>query len=259
MNIIESIEEIFFTNGRYWGGLNSSLYNSDSIWAMNTGIQSADLNMVWNEKPLTDGNSKDIQYIKRRFQKAGLPFWWWVFPSAQSPMTCDLLKSEGFSFVERIPSMLADLTVLADVRCDPGMTIMQVTNREELFLWEEVSFSGFDFPSQTRQQYHQFVGTFNLLPDSPQKFFLAWLSGKPVATSLLFLHKKVGGIYFVSTLAEYRKKGIGLDLTCATMRQAKQSGAQFATLQSSPDGWHVYQQAGFKEYCRVDVYSLATS
>ncbi len=258
MNIIESIEEIFFANGRYWGGLNSSLYNSDSIWAMNTGIQSADLNMVWNEKPLTDSNRKDIKHIKKIFQKVGLPFWWWVFPSAQSPITSELLKSEGFSFVERIPSMLTDLTVLADDPRDASLTIMQVTNREELFLWEKVSFSGFDFPSKTRQQYNQFVGTFNLLPDSPQKFFLAWWNGKPVATSLLFLHKKAAGIYFVSTLAEYRKKGIGLALTDETMRRAKHAGARFATLQSSLDGLHVYQQAGFKEYCRVDVYSLAT-
>ena len=259
MNFIKSIEEIFFANGRYWGGLNSSLYNSDSIWAMSTGIESADLNIVWNEKPLNDGNIKDIQYIKRHFQRAGLPFWWWAFPSAQSQMTCDMLKAEGFSFVDGIPSMLADLTALARDPRDTSLHIMQISNKEELFLWEEISFTGFDFPTETRQQYHQFVGTFNLSPDSPQKFFLACLNGKPVATSLLFLHENAGGLYFVSTLAEYRKKGIGLDLTLATMRRAKQAGARFATLQSSPDGLRVYQQAGFKEYCRVDIYSLTTS
>ncbi len=259
MNVIKSIEGIFFANGRYWGELNSSLHYGNSIWAMNTGIESADLNMVWNEKPLTDGNIKDIQYIKERFQKAGLPFWWWVFPSAQSPMTCDLLKAEGFSFVESIPSLLADLTVLARDPHDRSLQIRQIRNKEELLLWEEISFNGFDFPIPTRQQYHRFVGTFNLSPDSPQKFFLACWNGKPVATSLLFLHENAGGIYFVSTLADYRKKGIGLALTLETMRCAQRAGARFATLQSSPDGLRVYQQVGFKEYCRVDVYSLTTS
>ncbi|MGV8057291.1 MAG: GNAT family N-acetyltransferase [Smithellaceae bacterium] len=257
MNIIKSIEEIFFANGRYWGGLNFSLYNSGSVWAMNTGIESADLNMAWNEKPLTVGDCKTIQDVKKHFQRAGLPFWWWVFPDAQSQITGKMLSAEGFSFVESIPSMLADLTALSDDRRNTGLQIIQISNKEELFLWEEVSFAGFHFPPETRQQYHRFVGTFNLSPGSPQKFFLACLNGKPVATSLLFLHENAGGIYFVCTLAEFRRKGIGLALNLATMRFAKQAGARFATLQSSPDGLRVYQQAGFKEYCRVDVYSLA--
>jgi ribosomal protein S18 acetylase RimI-like enzyme len=126
-------------------------------------------------------------------------------------------------------------------------------------LWEEISFKGFDFSPETSQQYHRFVGTFNLNSDSPQKFFLACLDGKPVATSLLFLQENASGIYFVSTLPQLRKKGIGLALTYATMRYAKQAGALFATLQSSPDGFRIYQQAGFQEYYRADVYGLANS
>jgi GNAT superfamily N-acetyltransferase len=258
MNIIKSIEEIFFANGRYWGRLNWSTYNSGSIWAMKTGIESADLNMVWNEKPLTAGDGKAIREVKNYFRKTGLPFWWWVFPGAQSQMTCDMLKAEGFSFVDSIPSLLADLTALYKDQGDTSLQVRQIRNKEELSRWEEISFTGFDFPPETRQQYHRFVCTFNLSPDSPQKFFLAFWNEKPVATSLLFLHENAGGIYFVSTLAEYRKKGIGLALTQATMHFARQSGTQFATLQSSPDGLRVYQQAGFQEYCRVDVYSPAT-
>jgi hypothetical protein len=45
----------------------------------------------------------------------------------------------------------------------------------------------------------------------------------------------------------------------ATMRYAKMAGARYASLQSSPDGLTVYEQAGFKEYCRVDVYGRNAS
>jgi len=258
MNILQSIEKVFFANGRYWGGLNSSLYNSGSIWAMNTGIESADLNMVWNEKPLTAGNLKDIQYIKNHFRKAHLPFWWWVFPGASSPSTGNMLKAEGLSLVVSVPSMFADLTSWVGESTDNNLQIRQIKNKEDLSLWEEVSFAGFDFPRETRHQYHRFIGTFNLNADSPQKFFLALVNHQPVATSLLFLHENAGGVYFVSTLASERKKGIGLTLTLATMRFAKKAGAAFVTLQSSPDGFKVYEQAGFEECCKVDVYSLAS-
>ncbi len=257
MSFISIIENTFFANGRYWGNLNSSFYARGSIRAMKTGIESVDLNMAWNEKPLVPDDNKSIQNIKKYFQQAGLPFWWWVFPRSQSAATIGMLGAEGFSLVESIPSMVADLTLLSDEEtCDSGVSIIRVKNKEELNLWEEVSFTGFDFPYKTKEQYHRFVSTFNLHADSPQKFFLACLNGIPVATSLLFLNGNIGGIYFITTLAEQRKKGIGLELTTATMRFAKIAGARFAALQSSPDGLRVYQQAGFKEYCRVDVYSL---
>ncbi len=257
MSLISIIENAFFANGRYWGSLNSSLYSCGSIRAMKTGIESADLNMAWNEKPLMPGDNKAIQNIKKDFQQAGLPFWWWVFPNSQSPATIDMLKAEGFSFVESIPSMLADLTGLSGEEArDSAVSITRVSNKEELNLWEEVSFSGFNFPYKTKEQYHRFFNTFNLRADAPQKFFLACLNGIPTATSLLFMDGNAGSIYFITTLAEQRKKGIGLELTTATMRFAKMAGARFAALQSSPDGLRVYQQAGFKEYCRVDVYSL---
>ncbi|MEN6489157.1 MAG: GNAT family N-acetyltransferase [Smithella sp.] len=259
MNIIKSIEETFFANCRYWGSLNSSTYNSGSIWAMRTDIESADLNMVWNEKPLTVDDGKTIQDIKNHFRKNGLPFWWWVFPGAQSQMTNDMLRAEGFAVVDSIPSLYTALNTLYKEQRDERLQIIQVGNQDHLALWEEVSFAGFDFPLETRQQYHRFTTTFNLNPDSPQKLFLALWNEKPVATLLLFLHESAGGIYFVCTLAEHRRKGIGLALMQATLRYARQAGARFATLQSSPDGMRVYQQAGFKEYCRVDVYSLAAN
>jgi len=257
MSSISLIENTFFANSRYWGSLNSSLYQSDSIWAMKTGIESADLNMAWSEKPMTADDAKAIADIQKDFQQAGLPFWWWVFPSSQSSNTIKMLRAKGFSFINSIPSMLADLTLLSDeATCETAVSIMHVRNKEELNLWEEVSFSGFDFPHETKEQYHRFVSTFNLSTESPQKFFLACLNGKPVATSLLFLNGNVGGIYFVTTLAGQRKKGFGQALTKATMRFAKIAGARYATLQSSPDGLRVYQQAGFKEFCRVDVYGI---
>ena len=257
MSFISIIENTFFANGRYWGSLNSSFYTNGSIRAMKTGIESADLNMVWNEKPLMPDDNKAIPKIKKDFQQAGLPFWWWVFPSSQSVATIDMLGAEGFSFVESIPSMLVDLTGLSDEEtCDSDVSVIRVRNEEELNFWEEVSFAGFDFPYKTKEQYHRFVSTLNLSASSPQKLFLACLNGIPVATSLLFLNGNAGGIYFVTTLAAQRKKGIGLKLTTATLRFAKIAGTRFTALQSSPDGLRVYQQAGFKEYCRVDVYSL---
>lgn len=257
MTAISVIENTFFANCRYWGNLNSSLYHCGPVWAMQTNIESADLNMVWNESPLTAEDGETIRIIKKRFRSAGLPFWWWVFPSAQSPATRALLHAEGFSLIENVPSLLAGLTSLPDAPpVNAHLQIMPVQNKEQLRLWEEVSFDGFDFPPETKKQYQRFLDALTLKKKTVQQLFLASFNDKPAATSLMFLHESAGGIYFVSTLPQYRKKGIGLAVTLATMRAAKKAGARCVTLQSSPDGLRVYRQAGFKEYCRADVYRL---
>ncbi len=256
MSFTSIIENTFFAICRYWGNLHGSLRSFGSIQAMQTGIDSADLNMVWSEKPLTREDAQCFPQIKKYYDGPGLPFWWWVFPSAKTPEMIDLLRAADYSFVSSTPCLLADLSLLPEGEsCDPAVTISQVRNTEELALWKEVSFAGFDFPPPTDDQYSRFTASFDLRADSPQKLFLAFQNGKPVATSLLFLTDSAAGIYFVTTLTEYRKKGIGLKLTRQTMRFAKMAGARQASLQSSPDGLRVYEQAGFKEYCRVDVYS----
>lgn len=257
MPVISVIENTFFANARYWGGLNFPIFNKGSIWSMKTGIHSADLNMAWCEKPLTQEDTPILRQIKKYYHHDGLPFWWWVVPSAKTATTIDNLKAEGFSFVLGTPCMLADLRLIPDGETyDAAITVNRVRNKQDLNLWKDISFAGFDFPPETSGQYTRFTGTFNLSPDASQRFFLAYLNGRPVATSLLFLTENAAGIYFVTTLTEHRNKGVGLELTQATLRYAKTAGARFATLQSSPDGLHVYEKAGFKEYCRVDVYSL---
>lgn len=252
------IENTFFANYRYWGNLLSSPYNRGPIWATQTGIGSADLNAAWSEKPLTLFDKGTIKDVKKNYRQAGLPFWWWIFPSSHTKAAIEILESEGFSLVENIPSLLADLITIPDK--EPrveGFSVSRVRDHEELSVWEEVSFAGFDFRQDTKEQYHRFVSAFNLRDDARQRFFLARVNGKPAGTSLLFLNGKAAGIYFVTTLVDFRKEGIGLELTLATTRHAGVAGARYATLQSSPDGLHVYEQAGFKKYCQTAVFSLA--
>lgn len=257
MDHISIIERTFFASSRHWGQLNYSVLNRGAVWSMKTGIHSADLNTAWSEKPLAPGDAPAIRQMKDDYQSHALPFWWWMFPGAKSATTIDLLKTEGFSFALGIPCMAADLRSLApSAPCDASISVTQVANQEALNRWKEISFAGFDFPKDTRGSYARFVEAFNLRPDSRQRLFLASWNGQAAATSLLFLGDDAAGIYFVTTLSNYRKKGIALQLMRETLCHAKTAGARHATLQSTPDGLPVYRRAGFKEYCRVDIWSL---
>ena len=260
MDLIKHIEENFFAVCRYWGGLNSSLIQAGSIGAMNTGAAIADINWVWNEKPLTNDDAKFIADIKEIYKKLNLHFWWWIYPGGQSPKTSILLQNAGLRLIEKVPCMAADLNDSASEEQLPDyITISPVKDKNDLLIWEDISFHGFEMPQRAREQYGSFVSSFDLGTQSPQKLFLAYFDGKPVATSLLFTHNNSTGIYYVSTLPAFRNKGFGLKITQAAMQAAKESGFKNVILQATPLGAKVYIRAGFKEYCRAEIYKLSTS
>lgn len=255
MSLVRIIEDTFFAVCRYWGGLQNTFDVFGPVQAMQTGIASADLNMVWSEAPLTREDAPWVRQVEKYYERASLPWWWWIFPRAKTAETIQLLKGADYTYLLSMPCLLADLSVLPEAKpCGPAATIRQVGNQKELALWKEVTFAGFDFPKGDRTSYDRFTGAFSLDPGSSQKAFLAFDGGKPVAASLLFLAGNAAGLYFITTLGEYRRRGIGRELVLATLEHARAAGARFASLQSSPDGLRVYEKAGFKECCRVDIY-----
>jgi predicted GNAT family acetyltransferase len=257
MSLIQIIENNIFAIGRYWGSFNSSINGDEGIYSMNTGIDIADLNWVWNEKPLAGKDSKIINQLKKNYEDLKLPFWWWVYPCGQSKTTKEILQNEGFNYLEAIPCLAADVDFIPlTLRRSNDIKISFVRNEAELKIWEHISFTGFKMPQKARKQYHTFVESFDLREGSSQKMFLAYFKGQPVATTLLFLQSNTTGIYFVTTLGAHRNKGIALALILESMRYAKSSGYKYCVLQSSKEGLDVYLRAGFKEHCRVDVYCL---
>jgi len=257
MDLIKQIEENFFAVSRYWGSLNSSLMQAESICAMNTGVAVSDINWVWNENPLNNEDEKHIDAIKEYYKKLNLRFWWWVYPSGQSSETRRLLQNSGMRLIASIPCMVADLNdSLSDIQPTDNIKISEVKNDNDLSTWETASFDGFEMPPRARDQYGAFVSSFKLDAQSPQKLFIAYLDGIPAATSLLFMHKNTAGIYYVSTLPACRNKGCGLGITRAAMQYAKKSGFKEIVLQATSMGARVYVRAGFRQYCHAEIYKL---
>jgi len=225
---------------------------------MNTGIDVADLNWTWNEKPLVDNDVRIINKIKKNYKELKLPFWWWVYPRGQSKKTKEILQNGGFNYLEEIPCLALDVSKLPlNMRGSYDIEVSFVNNEKEIKIWEDISFAGFEMPQETRIKYNKFVNSFDLSERSLQKLFLAHWLGQPVAADLLFLQGNTAGIYFVTTLAAFRNKGIALALILASIKYARMSGYKYCILQSSKEGLNVYLKAGFKEYCRADVYCLS--
>lgn len=90
-----------------------------------------------------------------------------------------------------------------------------------------------------------------LLYDDDITFYAGYVSGKIVATTMLFNSSDTAGIHQVGTLREYRGKGFGTALTQKAFYDAKLKGCRFGVLQASEMGKRVYSKVGLTEYCIV--------
>jgi GNAT superfamily N-acetyltransferase len=224
---------------------------------MSTGVPVSDMNWVYTESPLHENATDAVAKIKKYYEKLNLRFWWWVYPVAQSPETDRILKDAGFRLYTKATCMAADLhDSLSDSDCADNIKIVSVKNKQDLLVWKDISFAGFEILDSARKQYERFVLSFDLSKKSPQKLFVACFDEKPVASSMLFVHENTAGIYYVSTLPAYRNKGCGLKITLAAMKEAKDAGFKDIILQATPMGLPVYKKTGFREYCQAHIYKL---
>ncbi len=254
---LEYVEDNFFAVGRYWGGLNSSFQRKDDVCSMHTGVAISDFNWAWNEKPLSADSAESIEEIKKYYGKINLRFWWWMYPRGDTPQSRDLLAGAGMDLIAQIPCMAADLDIKAlEEKIPARITIAEVKNNDDLPLWADISFRGFQMPERARDQYSAFVLSFARGERQAQRLFLAYVDGNPAATSLLFMNKETAGIYYVATLPEFRGKSLGFFVTLAAMRAAKNEGYKKIILQATPTGEKVYRRIGFQEICRAQIYKI---
>jgi GNAT superfamily N-acetyltransferase len=76
--------------------------------------------------------------------------------------------------------------------------------------------------------------------------YLVEEAGTPVATSFGLQIGTCVGVYNISTVPDYRLRGYARMATAAVLRDAYESGARTAFLQSTSAGYRVYESMGFE-------------
>lgn len=181
----------------------------------------------------------------------GVPGSWHVGPSMQSDGLGERLIASGFTSGGSEPGMAVRLDELRTPDAVPGLEITRVSDDEELATWEATLGRGFGEGVKEARWVAEVYRKLGY--GDPWRHYLGRLDGEPVATTTIFLGAGVAGVYFVMTVPEARRRGIGAAITYAALREAA-GVAEYGVLGSSPAGRSVYAGLGFREYCTIDLY-----
>lgn len=180
----------------------------------------------------------------------GVPGSWHVGPSMRPLDLGDRLVAAGFTHGGAEPGMALRLAELRETEV-AGLRVERI-GLKELGVWADTLGRGFGEGPKEAQWVAEVYRRLGVA--DPWRHYVGYLGDEPVATATVFLAAGVAGLYFVMTVPEARRRGIGAAITAAVLREARDSGSEYAVLGSSPAGRSVYAGLGFREYCAIDLY-----
>jgi len=180
-------------------------------------------------------------------------FAWWIDPSSHPADLGEHLLKHGLTSSDSGSGMAVDLLALNEDLASPsGLTIEVVGDEKTLEGFVHASFPSFGLLDIEENACSELLDSLGF--EMPLRSYVGFLDGKPVATSQLFLDGGVAGIYWVATVPEARRQGIGAAVSLAALREARVMGYRIAVLGASPMGECLYRRLGFQEYCRMSNY-----
>ena len=183
-------------------------------------------------------------------ESQNLPFLCWIGSAAQSADWGTQLKAYGLVYDQDYACMAADLLALNEEFNQPENLIIEpISDKEILNHWINSALIGFGLSSNSDKTCLDLFSGLGF--DMPLRNYVGLMDGKPVATSQLFLAAGVAGIYWVTTIPEARRQGIGMALTLAPLREARAMGYRIGVLHPSDMGRGVYRRLGFNEYGKL--------
>jgi N-acetylglutamate synthase len=126
---------------------------------------------------------------------------------------------------------------------------VRAVSADELGLYTAILAEGFEMPYEMFQVF----ADPSLAKVDKFTFYLAELDDAPVGTGMTAVSGDLTGIFNITTLPRYRRRGYGRAVTMEMVRAGFAAGAPTAYLYASKMGGRVYESAGFRyeEYLTV--------
>jgi ribosomal protein S18 acetylase RimI-like enzyme len=216
-------------------------------WARNNGAGVAavtrvavpTLNGVWVHK--VDADADDISGLLDQVAATRLPHCLQFRPGSATHLV-SLAARRGMAHSEDIPLMvIEDAGQLSAAQAVGGLMIRELLP-DEAPLHARVAAAGFEAPPEMFLQ----LMTPEILAASGVHCYLGEAGGQPVTTGLGVKLGSYVAIFNIATPPEHRRRGYGAAVTARAVADGLAAGARWSWLQSSAEGYKVYERLGFR-------------
>lgn len=176
----------------------------------------------------------------------------WVQPSVRGKVS-EVMSRNGLHLVVDLPGMEAGRLAAASRRL-PELVIRRVGDNPTRADFNHIMAATFGIPfSISRDVYES--------PTTWQGFLTGWvgyLDREPVATAASLVAGGVAGVYAVATMPQHRRKGYAEVVMRHALAQARvASGIEHTVLQSSDQGYRLYEKMGYRTVTRYAVFAYS--
>jgi len=197
-----------------------------------------------------------IEEILLPFRERKLPMFWWIGPATKPADLGSRLEKHGLQYLDETVGMAVDLSGFpVDAEKEMPVRIREVAGEDSLQDWLAVFRTVFEVPEFVVEFFAAAMRNLWFGPDLPYRHFIGLAGGMPAAVSSVFFDAEAAGVYNVATLAEFRSRGIGTAMSRAAMNEARIKGCRWSVLHATPMGIPVYRKLGYRECCRLRIYS----
>lgn len=197
-----------------------------------------------------------IESIKNTFAERNVPWYWWIRAKPQPENIAEQLGRHGIVFDRPpLPVMAAELPrMLPPV--PRNIRVWQASTRPDLEAASLIRRVAFRFAEGVALDYFEAMED-DWLRGDPARLFLASVDDRPPASiGALIMGEGIPGVYVMSTLPEWRRKGLGKAILTRILQEAMQGGHNIIVLTASRFGYPLYQQFGFEHIFDYSLYQL---
>ncbi len=214
------------------------------LTAVRSGMPGSNFNVVFGLGPPTSLKNLS-EGIDRLFVKTGTQF---MVITAKDTLDFmrPLLDEKNLTVRTDMPGMVLDPIPAACPAAPSDLEIKPVTEPHEIDRYLSTGAAGFGLPTDYFDLWASGLLAESVLPSPPWAGYLGYSGGEPVATSLRVTTGRIAGIYFVSTLPDFRSRGFGTAMTWRAAVDGTKEGCRMSYLQSSPMGRPVYERMGYR-------------
>lgn len=214
------------------------------VTVVRSGLGVTAFNCVFALEPprALDGVAEEVE-----FQLGSGENPWCLITSAESTAGFEpLLRDLRLRRYEVLPGMVWDPLPVAALPPPAGLEIRRIENRRELRTFGRAMMEGFGARVDLMDPWADAAVAKDWSAGPSSGYYLGWSEGRPVATAVRYSTGAVAGIYGVSTVPDFRRRGWGAAITHRAAVDGGAEGCRVSFLQSSEMGRSVYERLGYR-------------